>query len=105
MDKITRIYKALADKNRLRILKLLELKPFCVCELTKILGIAQSILKEAGLVEDKKESYWVNYYLAKHAREKAAKEHLKVLSNLLDDDASVKRDREKAKRVNRETLR
>jgi ArsR family transcriptional regulator len=33
--------KASADKNRIRILKLLENKKMCVCELSHVLGIAQ----------------------------------------------------------------
>ena len=32
-----KIFKALSDKNRLRILKMLEVKPLCVCEITAVL--------------------------------------------------------------------
>ena len=66
-----KIFKALGDRNRLRILKLLEVKPMCVCEITEILGIAQSsvsrhlsILREAGFINDEKDGLWVNYSLS-----------------------------------------
>ena len=68
MRHIEKIFKALADRNRLRILKMLEARPLCVCEITAVLGIAQSsvsrhlgILREAGLVDDKKEGQWMIY--------------------------------------------
>jgi ArsR family transcriptional regulator, arsenate/arsenite/antimonite-responsive transcriptional repressor len=65
-----KIFKALGDRNRIRILKMLEVKPMCVCEITHILGIAQSsasrhlsILRDAGFINDEKEGLWVNYAL------------------------------------------
>ena len=70
MRRIEKIFKALGDRNRIRILKMLEVKPMCVCEITHILGIAQSsvsrhlaILRDAGFINDKKEGLWVNYSL------------------------------------------
>jgi len=54
--------KALADGNRLRILRLLMDRPRCVCELQTALGIAQptvskhlSILEEAGWVDKQRQ--------------------------------------------------
>jgi len=38
---IEKILKVLSDKNRLRILNMLEKKNLCVCEITEILGIKQ----------------------------------------------------------------
>ena len=55
------VLKAVADKNRMRILKMLERKSMCVCELAAVLGIKQPsvskhlvILKNAGLIEDER---------------------------------------------------
>ncbi|MCX6356742.1 MAG: metalloregulator ArsR/SmtB family transcription factor, partial [Candidatus Aureabacteria bacterium] len=57
MRNIEKIFKSLADRNRIRILKMLEVRRLCVCEITAIMGIAQpsvsrhlSILRDAGLV-------------------------------------------------------
>jgi ArsR family transcriptional regulator len=54
--------KALADGNRLRILRLLMDRPRCVCELQAALGVAQptvskhlSILEEAGWVDKQRQ--------------------------------------------------
>jgi ArsR family transcriptional regulator, arsenate/arsenite/antimonite-responsive transcriptional repressor len=41
MKDIEGLFKALADKNRIRILKLLESRKCCVCELADLLGITQ----------------------------------------------------------------
>jgi ArsR family transcriptional regulator len=61
---------ALSDETRLRILERLAGGERCVCELTAVLGAAQSrlsfhlrILKEAGLVTDRPEGRWVYYCL------------------------------------------
>lgn len=52
--------KALSDPNRVRVLKILQLGELCVCEIQKVLALAQStiskhmkILEDAGLVEKK----------------------------------------------------
>ena len=67
MDEFTKIFKALTDKNRVRILKMLEQKPLCVCEITSALDISistvsshLSILKEAGFITDFKDGKWLN---------------------------------------------
>ena len=69
---VSRMFKALADENRLRILHLLQRKELCVCEIVRILGISQSrasrhlaYLKNAGLVEDRREGVWIYYTLDK----------------------------------------
>lgn len=111
MDKAMRIFKALSDKNRVRILKLLESRPLCVCEITDILGIAQSstsehlkVLREAGLIRDEKDSYWVNYHLAERSENKFIREQLRILAGLFNDDIVIKEDRRKAQKVDRRSL-
>ncbi len=60
---------ALADETRLRMYLLLSKSELCVCELMMILHMEQSrishclrILKEAGLVESRREGKWVVYF-------------------------------------------
>jgi len=55
----TKIFKALSDLNRLRILKALQTKSLCVCEIKELLNLANStvsqhlkILKETGFIID-----------------------------------------------------
>jgi ArsR family transcriptional regulator len=71
-----RIFKALADPTRLRIMLLLQVRELCVCELTYILGMEQSrvshhmrILREAGLTEDLRQGRWMIYRIPKGSRE------------------------------------
>lgn len=68
-DKV-KFFKALSDSNRLRILKMLQTKPLCVCEITNVLELATStvsqhlkILKEAGFIIEEKDGKWVNYLI------------------------------------------
>jgi ArsR family transcriptional regulator len=63
-----RIAKALAHPSRLIILEALEGRELCVCELTELVGADQStvskhlaVLKQAGLVEDRKEGVMSRY--------------------------------------------
>lgn len=67
-EKRCRVLKALADTIRLRILKLLEIREMCVCEVMIALGLTQptashhlKILENAGIVKGKKEGKWVFY--------------------------------------------
>lgn len=66
-----RILKALAHPTRLYIIDKLKLRTHCVCELTDLVGADTStvskhlsILKNAGLVESRKEGTMVHYSLA-----------------------------------------
>ncbi|NWF87753.1 winged helix-turn-helix transcriptional regulator [Candidatus Bathyarchaeota archaeon] len=64
-------FKALADETRLKILRLLEVREMCVCEIMVALDLTQptashhlGLLENAGLVKDRKEGKWVFYSLA-----------------------------------------
>jgi len=64
------VFKALSDKTRLRILKLLEHGELCVCEIVAALDTIQpkisfhlTTLKEAGLIRDRKHGKWIHYFL------------------------------------------
>jgi len=63
-------FHALSDETRLRLLELLRAGEQCVCDLTDSLGTGQSrlsfhlkVLKDAGLVTDRREGRWVYYTL------------------------------------------
>ena len=68
MQDILNIFKALSDETRLRVLKLLEHGELCVCDIVAALDTIQpkvsfhlSVLKEAGLIKDRKQGKWVHY--------------------------------------------
>ncbi len=67
---LARVCHALSDETRLRILGLLSRGERCVCELAGALDAGQSrlsfhlkVLKDAGLVQDRREGRWVYYAL------------------------------------------
>ena len=110
MKRLEKIFKALADRNRIRILKMLEVKPMCVCEVTAILGIAQpsvsrhlSILRSAGLIIDEKDGLWVEYSLAGSTDDILAT-IMTGLRRWENSDTRIQRDREMAEAVSREEL-
>ena len=68
MRKLIGLFRALSDGTRLRIIKLLDDGELCVCHLMEIMEMSQSrisrhmgILKNAGLVDDRREGRWVFY--------------------------------------------
>lgn len=70
VGRAARLFHALSDETRLRILERLRRGERCVCELTDALDAAQSrlsfhlrILKEAGLVTDRRDGRWAYYAL------------------------------------------
>ena len=72
-------FRALSDPTRLQILAKLRRGERCVCELTGALDAAQSrlsfhlrVLKDAGLVTDRREGRWVYYTLAQEALDEVA---------------------------------
>jgi ArsR family transcriptional regulator len=68
------LFHALSDETRLSILERLRLGERCVCDLTDALDAAQSrlsfhlkVLKDAGLVTDRREGRWMYYTLNQEA--------------------------------------
>ncbi len=111
LEKQTEIYKALSDPNRLRILKMLQKKSLCVCEITEILQLATStvskhlsILRDAGFIVDEKDKKWINYKINPAPESQAVVSSLLSLQLMLEDDRQVIHDRELMKTVNREEL-
>ena len=96
MKSFVKVMKALSDPNRVKIIKLLQQKVMCVCELQGALGIAQpsvsrhlKVLEEAGLVDYRKEGLWVNYYLADGKSSPYAASLLGNLRHWLNEDPGV----------------
>ena len=105
------VLKAIADKNRLRIIKMLQKRSCCVCEITAVLNIATStaskhlsILKDAGILEDMKEGKWVNYFLVKSSNNIFLNALLPLLSFWLNNDEQIIADLKKLEITNREEL-
>lgn len=109
LKKTEKILKALSDKNRLRIINMLTVKEMCVCEITEILNLSQStvsghlrILKEAEIVEDKKDGLWVEYNLYKN--DEFISDLTGSILKTFKNDKDMKKDIQIAKKTDREQL-
>lgn len=105
MRDLTKVFKALSDETRIRMLKLLSQGELCVCEIMQAMEISQSrasrnlgILKEAGLLKDKRIGQWVHYSLNKEgtAYHSAL---LQLVNNCLNDDKTILKDKEMLKKA------
>ncbi len=88
IGRAARLFHALSDETRLRILDRLRRGERCVCELTDALDAAQSrlsfhlrILKDAGLVTDRREGRWSYYAVDRGALEEAGE----LLADMVPD--------------------
>ncbi len=98
------VIKALADENRVRILMVLRGRELCVCEIIDLLGLApstvskhMSILKNAHLVESRKDSRWVYYRLAQDDTIPEAINAISWVTNCLKDDRIICEDDRRVK--------
>lgn len=111
MRDFIKIMKALSDQNRVVILKLLQQRELCVCELRELLGLAQStvskhlkILEGARLIDYSKDGQWVNYRLADSEDNPYAAALLENLKQWLDNDRRVAEAASRLPFVDRSTL-
>lgn len=108
MTENTKIFKVLSDMNRLRILKMLQRKHLCVCEITAVLNLAAStvskhlsILKENGFITEQKEGRWVNYQINPTPKDQRISALLSSLDFWIGDDSIIKKDSELLLKVDR----
>ena len=111
MREYLRVMKAAADGTRVKILKMLQQRKLCVCEMQAVLGISQPsvsrhlrLLEDADLVRSAKDGMWNNFRLARP--EEANPYATTILAHLqewLEDDASVQELLKQAKVVDRAT--
>ena len=111
MKAFIKVMKALSDPNRVKIIKLLQQRMMCVCELQASLSIAQptvskhlKILEEAGLVDFRKDGLWANYSLTDGKSSPFASTLLGNLQHWLNEEPEVLDMVKKASFLNREEL-
>lgn len=112
MEKIIRTFKALSDPVRLRVLFLLAERDLCVCELMAVLRIEQSllshqlrILRNAGLVRDRKEGRWIIYSIGTGVRDDLVRPLLEFAGPELAGSNDILRDRERVDICLRDNVR
>ena len=111
MKNFIKVMKALSGPNRIKMVKMLQHRELCVCEIQSALGIAQptvskhlKILKDAGLVTYQKDGFWVNYRLGDGESSPYAASLLGNLKYWLDSDAEILEIMEKLPTLDREAI-
>lgn len=96
MKEFIKVMKVLSDPNRVKIVKMLQHKSMCVCEMQTALGIAQptvsnhlKALENAGFVSYRKDGLWVNYSLADGSSSPYAASLLGNLKHWLKDEPEI----------------
>ena len=106
MRDVLDVTKALADGNRLRVLMALGGGELCVCQIVALLRLApsttskhMSILRQARLVESRKEGRWMYYRLPDREAPKAVKEAVAWVRRYLAEAPQIVRDEKELKRI------
>jgi ArsR family transcriptional regulator len=94
-----RVFRALADRTRLRVLNLIGEQELCVCYFVEILGTGQpkisrhlAYLRNAGLVDARREGKWMHYRIVRPANA-AAERILNDVLAWMKRDPEMQRDR------------
>jgi ArsR family transcriptional regulator, arsenate/arsenite/antimonite-responsive transcriptional repressor len=111
MKTFIRVMKALSDPSRVKILKMLQYKSMCVCEIQAAIQLAQptvskhlKIIEDAGLVGYRKNGLWVNYQLTDGGGSPYAATLLGNLKHWLRDDPEIVRMAERLPSIRREDI-
>ncbi|MCS6950444.1 MAG: metalloregulator ArsR/SmtB family transcription factor [Armatimonadota bacterium] len=99
LSQMEQLFKAMADRNRLRILAALQGGPLCVCQLMGVLGLSQStvskhlaILKEAGLLLEEQRGKRTYYSLSEEFASPSVRGVVNAVLNGLKDSPELAED-------------
>ena len=105
------VLKALADETRLRALCALTGGELCVCQLIALLELAPStvskhlsVLRNARLVDSRKDGRWMYYRLSKEFRAPATGKFLELLFNDLEKTDRITADARRLKEICSESM-
>ena len=105
MDKLTAIFKALSDRNRLRIVSaLIKYEELCACQLTELIQVTSAtasrhmgVLISSNIVQSRKEGRWVYYCLSQE--ESGLEVLMGWIEQQLRDDSTAKKDEKELKKI------
>ena len=104
------IAKALADENRVRMLLGLREQELCLCQIIELIGLApstvskhMSILRQARLVEGRKEGRWHYYRLAGEEADAPIAATLEWLGRALTQSPLILQDQKRLRAVLKES--
>jgi ArsR family transcriptional regulator len=102
---LDRLFRALGDPTRLRLINLMAEQEICVCYFTEVIGAPQpkisrhlAYLRKAGIVAARREGKWMHYRLVPPSNPKLAA----IMNHVLDvlrQDKDLQRDRQRLNRA------
>ena len=105
MNKFIETTKSISDPNRVRVLLALQGRELCVCRIIELLQLAPStvskhlaILKQAGLIEGRKEGRWMHYRLPDHPSP-ATQRTLEWVFDSLENSAEIAADKKRIQTI------
>ena len=108
MRELIKVYKALSDESRLRVLNLLLERECCVCEVMQALEISQSkasrilsALHDVGFLKLRKDGLWSLYSFDWEGMDAHLKDILEVTRRAFKGNKQMKMDRERLKMAER----
>jgi ArsR family transcriptional regulator len=108
MQKLTRVFKALSEETRLRIMNLILERECCVCEVMQALAISEtrasrnlSLLCDAGLLERRKEGLWTLYSVSREGLAPHLVTLLEVVHQALAANRTAIQDKERLNQAER----
>jgi len=111
MKDFVKVMKALSDPNRVKIVKMLQHKKLCVCEIQALLQISQpsvskhlKLLENASFVMSSKDGLWVNYHLSDGSSSPYVASILGNLKHWLNDNTETRNIIAKLPDIRREDL-
>ena len=111
MRDFIKVMKALSDPNRVKMIKLLQHRVLCVCEIKEALGLAQStaskhlkILEDSDLVRSFKDGLWVNYSLADGSGSPYSASMIGNLKHWLDSESEIRELHQKLPGIDRHDI-
>jgi len=106
MRELMTITKALADEQRVRMLVALRKQELCVCQIVELVGLAtstvskhMSILKQARLVESRKDGRWIYYRLPCDEAPELVRQALRWVFEHVSSDPTILRDERKLEEI------
>ncbi len=108
MRELVKIYKALSDESRLRVLNLLLERECCVCEVMQALEISPSkasrnlsALYNAGFLKSRKDGLWSLYSIDWDGMNTYLKNILEATREAVKGNRQTEMDHERLKKVKR----
>lgn len=108
MRELVRVFKALSDETRLRILNLLLERECCVCEVMQVLDISQTrasrnlnALYDAGLLKLRRCGLWALYSIDKEGLKEYYQELVDAVSKAMEGNPVAAQDKKRLKTAER----